>query len=103
MVLLAGHVAEAGAQANDAARIERGRTVYQEQKCQACHAIAGTGNRRNPLDGVGAKLDADAIRKWIVAPQEMNPTVRKRGYATLPPADLEALIAYLRSVPPAKR
>ncbi len=73
----------------------RGAEVYREQDCQACHSIAGAGNRRHPLDGVGARLTADQIRTWIVAPREMNPRVRKPAYDRLPQADLDALVAYL--------
>lgn len=78
------------------AQIERGKQVYTEQRCQLCHSVAGTGNRRYPLDGVGRKLTAEQIRKWIVAPQEMNPKVRKRAYDKLLPSDLEALVVYLQ-------
>ncbi|MEX1130276.1 MAG: c-type cytochrome [Vicinamibacterales bacterium] len=83
---------------SDEARVTRGADVYREQKCQACHSIAGVGNKRYPLDGVGIKLTEEEIRKWIVAPREMNPKVSKRSYDKLPKADLEALVAYLKSL-----
>lgn len=89
---------QAGQAGTGPSRIERGRAVYAEQKCQACHSIAGVGSRRYPLDGVGSKLTADDIRKWIVVPREMNPRVSKRAFDTLPPADLEALVAYVSSL-----
>ena len=41
------------------------------QKCSVCHAVAGKGNKANPLDGVGAKLSAADIRAWIVDPVAM--------------------------------
>jgi hypothetical protein len=59
-----------------------------------CHSIAGEGNTRLPLDGLSARLTEKEIRLWIVAPQEMNPAVAKRGYQ-LPEEDLSALVAYL--------
>jgi mono/diheme cytochrome c family protein len=55
----------------DAAAVARGQEVYTAQKCQLCHAVAGKGNKTNPLDGVGAKLSA---------------------------ADVDALVAYLQSL-----
>lgn len=61
-------------------------------------SIAGVGNARSPLDGVGSRLTAEGIRKWIVAPREMNPKVQKRPYDRLPPVDLDALTAYLLSL-----
>ena len=33
----------------------RGREVSTAQGCSSCHAIAGVGNPRNPLDGVGSR------------------------------------------------
>ena len=37
----------------DSKSIEAGRKIYQQQGCGLCHSIAGQGNPRNPLDGVG--------------------------------------------------
>jgi hypothetical protein len=58
------------------------------------HSIGGEGNTRSPLDGVSGRLTEKEIRLWIVAPQEMNPAVAKRGYQ-LSEEDLNALVAYL--------
>ncbi len=94
---VAGITAEgAHGQATEAATIARGRAVYAEQRCRACHSIAGEGNTRWPLDGVSGRLTEQQIRQWIVAPQEMNPAVAKRGYR-LSEEDLGALVAYLAS------
>ena len=76
----------------------RGKEVYREQHCSACHSIGGAGNRRYPLDGVGGRLTETQIRKWIVAPREMDSTVRKRAYDKLPKGDLDALVKYLKSL-----
>lgn len=80
-----------------AAQVERGKAVYKEQNCDACHAIGGVGNRKSPLDRVGATLTEETIRKWIVSPRELNPTVRKKGFS-LSKSDLDALVAYLRTL-----
>lgn len=86
--------------ADSSALLARGKRVYAEQRCRLCHSIAGVGNTRSPLDGVGSRLSAAQIRAWIVSPREMDPNVRKRAYRDIPPADLEALVAYLQAVPP---
>jgi mono/diheme cytochrome c family protein len=84
--------------------IERGMKVYADQKCAACHAIAGKGNAKGSLDGVGARLTADEIRLWIVNPAEMTKKTnaeRKppmRAYPNLPKEDLDALVAYMLSL-----
>lgn len=85
---------DAHSQAAQAAAIARGRAVYTEQRCRGCHSIEGEGNTRSPLDGVRSRLTEKEIRLWIVAPQEMNPAVAKRGYQ-LSEEDLNALVAYL--------
>lgn len=91
--------------AADDAQIKRGAEVYTAQKCQMCHAIAGKGNKMNPLDGVGKKLSADDTRMWIVKPTEMTAKTKStkkppmpNKYGTLPAADVDALVAYLQSL-----
>jgi mono/diheme cytochrome c family protein len=96
-----GPSAPAGAAAPLAAAdtlLARGERVYREQQCGACHSIAGVGSPRSPLDGVGSRLTADRIRLWIVDPQAARPGIRKPAYDDLPPADLEALVAYMQSL-----
>lgn len=84
--------------------IERGKKVYAAQKCQICHSIEGKGNKNGPLDDVGNKLSAADIRAWIVTPAEMgkkHTATRKppmKSFASLPAADIEALVAYLQTL-----
>lgn len=102
--LAAGLVAPQ-AWAQDAAQIKRGQEVYTAQKCSVCHAIAGAGNKQNPLDKVGSKLTADDIRNWITHPTEAaakvtstkKPPMQDR-YSKLPAADIDALVAYMQSL-----
>ena len=93
------------AHAQDAALIKRGQEVYAAQKCQMCHGIAGKGSKMNPLDGVGKKLSAEDIRKWITHPVEMTKQTKSTKkppmpakYGSLPAADLDALVAYMESL-----
>ena len=95
----------APALASDDAQIKRGAEVYAAQKCQMCHAIAGKGNKTNPLDGVGTKLSPEDIKQWITHPAEMTAKAKSTKkppmpakYAALPPADVDALVAYLQSL-----
>ena len=87
------------------ASAQDGAKVYADQKCGVCHSIGGKGNAKGPLDDVGAKLSADEIRQWIVDPVAMTAkakTTRKPAmtakYASLPKADLDALVTYLSSL-----
>jgi mono/diheme cytochrome c family protein len=75
-----------------------GKQVYRENRCSMCHSIAGEGNQRSPLDGVGSRLTEEEIRKWIVDPQSMQADVRKPSYDSLSDENLEALVSYMASL-----
>jgi mono/diheme cytochrome c family protein len=81
-----------------------GRRVYDANGCAACHAVAGQGNPRSPLDGIGSRLGSEEIRQWIVGDEavqdDLSPRAlkAKREYAALPAADLDALVAYLQAL-----
>jgi mono/diheme cytochrome c family protein len=102
---MAGLPARVAATAAQDEQIKHGQEVYDAQKCSLCHAIAGKGNKQNPLDDVGKKLSADEIREWITNPTEMTTKTKStkkppmpNKYTGLPKADLDALVAYLASL-----
>jgi mono/diheme cytochrome c family protein len=72
-----------------------GKEVFAAQKCSMCHAIAGVGNKAHALDGVGGKLSADEIKKWIKTPKEMKATAAMKAYPTISDKDLQDLTDYL--------
>lgn len=84
--------------------VAKGQLAFGAQKCSMCHAVAGRGNAKGPLDGVGAKYKAAELRQWLVAPAEMatkqNATRKPamRDFSKLPAEDLDALVAYLQSL-----
>ena len=90
--------------AQDAASIQRGTKVYADQKCSACHSIAGKGNAKGVLDDVGSRLTAEEIRMWMVNPAEMTKKTKAerkppmRAYPNLPKEDLDGLVAYMLSL-----
>jgi mono/diheme cytochrome c family protein len=102
LVFSAALVAGSAASAN--AQHEQGMKVYAAQKCSVCHAIAGKGNAKGPLDDVGSRLSADELRQWIVNPAEMTKktnAARKppmKSYASLPKEDVDALVAYMQTL-----
>jgi mono/diheme cytochrome c family protein len=88
-----------------AAGAEKGKAVYAAQKCSMCHGIGGAGGKTSALDGVGAKLSTADIHAWIVTPKEMEKKTQSTKkppmpdkYGKLPPADIDALVAYLASL-----
>lgn len=80
---------------------DRGRAVFAEQNCFSCHAIAGEGNPRHPLEGVGKRRSPAELREWIlgigVAADELPASIvrRKKRYRTLTDDDLAALVVLL--------
>ncbi len=82
------------------ASAEKGKEVYAKQNCKLCHSIAKVGNPKNPLDGVGSKLNEDEMKKWIRTPKEMNPKTTMLAYAAgkLSDADMADLIAYMMTL-----
>jgi mono/diheme cytochrome c family protein len=85
-------------------KVEQGMKVYETQKCGMCHSIAGKGNKKFPLDGVGKKLTEAQIKEWIVDPKaaaDKSKSTAKppmKAYPSLPAADLDALVAYMASL-----
>lgn len=102
-VLVAG-VVLAGAGVASAQTAADGQKVYAAQKCAICHSIAGQGNKKGSLDGVGSKLSADEIHQWIVNAPEMAAKAKAerkpamKAFSNLAKNDLDALEAYLKSL-----
>ncbi len=78
-----------------AADVGHGKEVFTAEKCSMCHSIAGKGNSKNPLDGVGSKLKDAEIKKWIKTPKEMKADAKMKAYPNLSEKDLDDLTAYL--------
>lgn len=85
------------------AKVQKGAEVYAAQKCSMCHSIAGKGNAKGALDGIGSKLSAAEIRQWLTDPEGMT---KKSGATRKPPMkvkklsaeELDALVAYLQTL-----
>jgi cytochrome c553 len=98
--------------AQDSRLVDQGRKAYDAQKCATCHVIAGKGGtmtRLYPLDGIATKMSAADIRRWIVAPAEMEarlPSPPKLKMSAkkyvLSDADVDALAAYMATLKDAK-
>ena len=94
----------AGVASAQDAKVQAGVKVYEAQKCSMCHAVAGKGNAKHPLDGVGKKLTDAQIKEWIVTPAEAATKAKStakppmKAYDKLPAADVDALVAYMKSL-----
>ena len=83
---------------------EKGKEVYTAQKCSICHSVAAVGNKKGPLDKVGAKLTGAELRNWIVGAPEMAAKAKAerkppmKAYTTLAKEDVDNLVAYLQTL-----
>jgi len=99
-IVMAAWTMPAAAQ-GDAAK---GQELFAAQKCSMCHAVAGKGNAKHPLDGAGAKLDEAMVRLWLTDPKAAEAKSGKKAmppmksFKSLPAADIDALVAYVMSL-----
>ncbi|HUG39769.1 MAG TPA: c-type cytochrome [Longimicrobiales bacterium] len=79
-------------------------TIFREHACQACHRLRGEGGPIGPpLDGPGARRDADYIRRAILEPNADTAAGYEAVAGTMPAnfgqqmtaAQLEALVRFL--------
>jgi len=86
------------------AKVAKGEAVFTAQKCSLCHAVAGKGNKKFPLDGLGKTLTADVVKLWLKDPKAAAAKTGKTGtpamksYAALAADDVDALVAYMLSL-----
>jgi len=84
--------------------MDRGLAVYHREGCPTCHSIAGTGNPRNPLDGVGDRWKPDELKQWIIGAGSVSESLpatiarRKQRYRSLPEPEFDALVSYLSTL-----
>lgn len=84
--------------------IETGRQIFKQKNCFRCHSIAGAGNPRYPLDGVGASYNTNELRDWIIGADNVRDMLPahvfklKQSYSELSDDDLKSLIEYLQSL-----
>jgi mono/diheme cytochrome c family protein len=105
---------------SDEASIRRGKYLYESRGCMECHGANGAG-REVVNDGAGMYIrspnispgpgsvvkgygEADwvrAIRHGVSAQKHPLTLMPSRDYSRMTDADLAALVAYVRSLPPA--
>jgi mono/diheme cytochrome c family protein len=86
------------------AKVAQGEKLYAQHKCSMCHAVAGKGNAKGPLDDAGTKYTAEELRQWLINPGEMAVKAKSTrkppmpAYAKLSKEDVEALVAYMQTL-----
>ncbi len=106
---------------SDAAAIERGRYLYESRGCMECHGSDGAGrdvvddpqgmyvHSPNISPGPGSVVTGYTEVDWVRAIRHgVSPRkhalflMPSKDYSRLTDADLAAIVAYVRSLPPAK-
>lgn len=109
---LAAQLKPAAAPAN--ALLERGRGIFMQQRCAACHTIRGVseetiaGKTLGPdLTHVGSRLflgagvmknDREALGNWIAHTQKIKPGARMPSFGDIDEESLHALSSYLEQL-----
>ena len=76
----------------------RGEQVFNK-KCAMCHAIKGKGGAIGPeLTTISARLSEKDIKAKIVSPRKTNPASSMPAFATLPQAEMNSLVGYLKTL-----
>ena len=80
-------------------RAQKGRQVYEEQACAACHSIGGVGGTAGPsLSSVGSQRDPEWLKRFIVNPAAAQPRSSMPSFDSLKPEELEELVDYLSTL-----
>ena len=77
-----------------------GAIVFQNKQCRNCHSLGGVGGERGPaLDQVATRLTADEMVRQVIQGGGNMPAYGKK----LSPAEVEALVAFMRTLAPKSR
>ena len=107
--VLAGHLSTVmvddtlkGTVPGDPGTIARGRTLYGQRGCAACHIAGGQGGYVGPdLNGSGARLQPGWTVAFLLDPERFKPGALQPDYG-LARGEAEALSAYVLSLPARK-
>jgi cytochrome c2 len=76
----------------------RGEQIFKE-KCAMCHVVKGQGGKIGPeLTKIAAKLKDKDMRAQLENPKRLNPATSMPSFKTLPKAEMDALLGYLKTL-----
>ena len=82
-----------------AARAEsKGEQIFK-QKCTMCHVVNGKGGKIGPeLSKIAVSMKETDIRAQLDNPKKQNPSSSMPSFKSLPKADMDALLGYLKTL-----
>lgn len=76
----------------------KGEQIFS-QKCAMCHMIKGKGGAVGPeLTKIASKMKEKDVKAKLENPKKSNPNSAMPSFKTLPKADLDALLGYLKTL-----
>jgi mono/diheme cytochrome c family protein len=76
----------------------KGEQIFKE-KCTMCHVVKGQGGKIGPdLTKIAAKMKEKDIRAQLENPKKANPASSMPSFKTLPKADFDALVGYIKTL-----
>lgn len=76
----------------------KGEQIFK-QKCAMCHIVNGKGGAIGPdLTRIAAKMKEGDLKAQLENPKKKNPSTSMPSFKTLPKADMDALMGYLKTL-----
>lgn len=76
----------------------KGEQIFK-QKCAMCHSVKGKGGAIGPdLTKIAARLKEGDLKAQLENPKKKNPSSSMPSFKTLPKADMDALLGYLKTL-----
>jgi cytochrome c2 len=76
----------------------KGEQLFK-QKCTMCHVVNGKGGSIGPeLTRIASGMKEADIRVQMENPKKRNPSTSMPSFKSLPKADLDALLGYLKTL-----
>lgn len=76
----------------------KGEQIFS-QKCTMCHMIKGKGGAIGPeLTKIASKMKEKDFRAKLENPKKSNPNTSMPSFKTLPKAEMDALLGYLKTL-----
>lgn len=69
------------------------------QKCTMCHVVKGKGGAVGPeLTRIASKMKVKDLKVKLENPKKTNPNSAMPSFSTLPKAEMDALLGYLKTL-----
>ncbi|OGR26085.1 MAG: cytochrome C [Desulfuromonadaceae bacterium GWB2_53_15] len=76
----------------------KGEQIFS-QKCAMCHVIKGKGGAIGPeLTKIASKMKENDLKVKLENPKKTNPNSSMPSFKTLPKAEMDALLGYLKTL-----